>query len=165
MRSFAPYLDALVGQSREMADLVTRWVGIRSGSHEVEGLARMAEELKAAFAGLGGELEELQLPPQLIIDANGHPKEVPLGKALRIRKRPGAPLQVFLGIHYDVVYGDSWPGGGPAPGHPEAVPAWRQRAAAADAGAKADGQGVTPGEPPAPEILRGSGGADAKGGI
>lgn len=186
MRSFAPYLDALVGQSRVMGDLVNRWVGIRSGSHEVEGLARMAEELKAAFAGLGGEIEELALPTQRTIDADGHPQESHLGKALRIRKRPGAPLQVFLGIHYDVVYGDSGSGGGTA-AKKASVPVWREPAPTGQPGedpipagreafptstststpAEADPArpGVTSGEPPAREILRGSGGADAKGGI
>ena len=91
MRAFAPYLDALGGQSRVMADLVAQWVEIRSSSYEIEGLSRMAEALKVAFGALGGEMEELTLPPQRIIDSNGHPKDVALGKALRFRKRPGAP--------------------------------------------------------------------------
>lgn len=139
MRAFAPYLDALGGQSRVMADLVSQWVQIRSGSYDIEGLSRMAEALKEAFRALGGEMEELTLPPQRIIDSNGHPKDVPLGKALRFRKRPGAPLQVFLGIHYDVVYGDA-PAGVEVQGRIPEV--------------RSDG-----------EVLHGSGAADAKGGL
>lgn len=105
MRPFAPYLDSLGVQSQGMADLVTEWISIRSGSHDLEGLARMAEALKSAYSVLGAEMEELDLPPQRLIDSQGQPRDIPLGKALRYRKRPGAPLQVFLGIHYDVVYG------------------------------------------------------------
>ncbi|HLP42394.1 MAG TPA: hydrolase [Fibrobacteria bacterium] len=114
MHVFAPYLDALGGQSRGMADLVAQWVAIRSGSYDVEGLSRMAEALKGPFAALGGEVEEIHLAPHRNINSLGHPVDVPLGKALRFRKRPGAPVQVFLGIHYDVVYGD-----GDGPGPPE----------------------------------------------
>ncbi len=140
MRAFAPYLDAIGGQSGVMEELVTRWVDIRSGTYDIEGLSRMAEALKTAFAGLGADAEELELKPQRVIDSNGHPKDVPLGKALRFRKRPGAPLQVFLGIHYDVVYGDDSP----------------MAAAIVTEGPEGSGQR---------RILRGSGGADAKGGI
>lgn len=149
MRAFAPYLDALGGQSRVMADLVAQWVAIRSGSYEIDGLARMAEALKGAFGALGGECEEIPLPPQLIIDSQGHPIEVPLGKALRFRKRPGAPLQVFLGIHYDVVYSDSGSSSNSDTGPGREAPAVRI-------------EGMEGSED---YLLRGSGGADAKGGL
>lgn len=152
MRAFAPYLDALGGQSRVMADLVSQWVQIRSGSYDIEGLSRMAEALKGAFSVLGGEMEELALPPQRIIDSNGHPKDVPLGKALRFRKRPGAPLQVFLGIHYDVVYGDSQ----------FASPCVT---AAGAAGPGTEARGVMSEVRSDGDVLHGSGAADAKGGL
>src|SRR4051812_31590598 len=102
MQRFTPYLDALSAQSTEMTELVLAWVKVRSGSHDPAGLARMAGLLKTAFSTLGGTCEELELPPLAAIDSFGNPIFLPLGKALRFRKRPDAPLQVFLGIHYDV---------------------------------------------------------------
>jgi glutamate carboxypeptidase len=147
MQAFAPYLDALGGQAQAMADLVARWASIRSGSYDIAGLARMAEELKGAFAPLGGGAEEIPLLPQIVINSLGHPTEVPLGKALRFRKRPEAPLQVFLGIHYDVVYGDP-----PAAPGPSARPGPGETAETTEIRREGD-------------ILHGSGGADAKGGI
>ncbi len=107
MQRFAPYLTGLVGQSRAMADLVADWVGVSSGSHDLVGLAKVAERVKAAFAVLGATVEELDLPPQVAVNSNGLAHSLPLGRALRFRKRPDAPLCIFLGIHMDVVYGHS----------------------------------------------------------
>ncbi len=106
MQRFAPHLGRLAGQSESMAKMVREWVRIRSGSHDVDGLAELARKLKKAFAVLGGTMEEIELPPLETIDSLGRTCAMPLGKALRFRKRPNAPLQVFLGIHTDVVYGD-----------------------------------------------------------
>src|SRR4051812_10948346 len=106
MQAYAPYLQGLAGQSEAMADLAVDWVKVPSGSRDLAGLARMTAKLKAAFAALGGAAEEIELAPQTSIDSSGQTCSLPLGKALRIRKRQGAPLRVFLGIHMDVVYGD-----------------------------------------------------------
>ncbi|HKP94229.1 MAG TPA: hydrolase [Fibrobacteria bacterium] len=135
MQRYAPYLANLAAQSSAMTDLVVDWVGVRSGSQDLAGLAHMAAKLKAAFAPLGGACEELELPPMAVIDSLGRQARLPLGKALRFRKRPDAPLRVFLGIHYDVVYGSGTPAGG------------------------AEAARLEPG------VLHASGGADAKGGL
>lgn len=107
MQRYSPFLDSLSAQSSAMRDLVLAWVRIPSGSYDVAGLARMAGELKTSFSALGAACEEIALRPQASIDARGRPCFLPLGKALRFRKRPDAPLRVFLGIHYDVVYGET----------------------------------------------------------
>lgn len=141
MQRFSPYLDPLTAQAGIMTDLVVDWVKIPSGSHDTAGLAHMAAKLKDAFSVLGGTGEELDLARQASIDSHGHPCLVPLGKALRFRKRPDAPLQVFLGIHYDVVYGDhSGSGDGDRPAVTPAI--------------RLDGG-----------LLHASGAADAKGGL
>ncbi|MBW8887068.1 MAG: hydrolase [Fibrobacteres bacterium] len=106
MHPYDPYLDALSDRASAMRERVLDWVDVPSGSYDIAGLARMAAELKEAFAGLGGVCEELGLEPQTAIDARGEKALLPLGKALRFRKRPDAPTRVFLGIHYDVVYGE-----------------------------------------------------------
>src|SRR5690349_11506416 len=114
MQRYAPYLDGLAGQSRAMADLVLDWVRVSTATYDLDGLAKLAAKVKSAFAGLGGSTEEISLAPHAVLDSLGLPKTRPLGKALRFRKRPDAPLRVFLGIHMDVVYGDH--GGSPAIG-------------------------------------------------
>ena len=152
-----------------MADLVKDWVKVSSGSYDITGLALMAAKLKDAFAVLGGTMEELALSPQAAIDANGKPCALALGKALRFRKRPDAPIQVFLGIHYDVVYGHAVPLSENAiapdrvrpdttltntlPPEVPPMPAGTGISQAID---------LTPSEP---GILRASGAADAKGGL
>lgn len=136
MQRFSPYLDPLASQTAIMSDLVVDWVKIPSGSHDTAGLAHMAAKLKDAFSALGGTGDELDLARQASIDSQGRPCLIPLGKALRFRKRPDAPLQVFLGIHYDVVYGD-----------------------------RAEAAGVTPAIRLEDGVVHASGAADAKGGL
>jgi glutamate carboxypeptidase len=111
----------------------------------------MAEALKEAFAPLGAACEEIALDPQEGIDSRGMPASLPLGKALRWRKRPDAPLRVFLGIHYDVVYGEA----GSAAGENTVAPS-------GESGIEARARPLVQVEG---DILRASGACDAKGGI
>lgn len=150
MRSYAPYLDALSARGPSMREQVLAWSKIASGSHDPAGLARMAAALKEAFAILGATCEEIRLPPQASIDARGELAFLPLGRALRFRKRPDAPLRVLLGIHYDVVYGEAAAAAGENAVSPGAG------AGAADAHPLIQLEGDT---------LRASGACDAKGGI
>ncbi len=159
MQRYVPYLDSLTAQSAGMIDLVVAWVKIASGSHDVPGLARMAEALRPAFSALGGTCEELALAPQSSIDSLGHRCDLPLGKALRFRKRPDAPLQVFLGIHYDVVYGDHAAASG------SAADASAAEAPTASAARNASPDTVTPTVRLEKGLLHASGAADAKGGL
>lgn len=88
-----------------MRRLVTEWAGINSGTYNLPGLATLSARLENEFAVLGGELKLLDLPPERCIDSRGNEIATPLGRAISIRKRPGAPIRIFLGIHYDTVYG------------------------------------------------------------
>jgi glutamate carboxypeptidase len=101
----APILNWIAQQQSRMARLVSEWAAINSGSYNLDGLARFSEVLREHYSALGGELTEVSLPPQRVIDNHGDEIEVPLGKALFIRKRPEAPRRVLLGIHMDTVYG------------------------------------------------------------
>jgi glutamate carboxypeptidase len=150
MQSFAPFLDALSARAGAMREQVLAWVKVPSGSHDVAGLSRMAEKLKDAFAVLGAAAEEIPLRPQAAIDARGEPAFLPLGRALRFRKRPQAPLRVFLGIHYDVVYGEA----GAAAGENAVSPSGAAEETGAGPLIQIEG-----------DILRASGACDAKGGI
>jgi glutamate carboxypeptidase len=155
MQRYFPYLDSITAQSAGMADTVVDWVKVASGSYDVAGLARMAAKLKDAFAVLGATCEELELSPQAAIDSRGRHCALPLGKALRFRKRPHAPLRVFLGIHYDVVYGD----------HAEAAESAVAPSASGPEAASSIPQRVTPLVRLDGGTLHASGAADAKGGL
>jgi len=90
-------------QSDRMCGLVTQWANINSYSHNLVGLAELSDLLKSQWSALG-EVEELPIGPDESIDSAGNVVHRPLGKALRIIKRPDAPLRVFLCIHMDTVY-------------------------------------------------------------
>lgn len=88
-----------------MRQLVTEWAGINSGTHNLAGLTILASRLVSEFALPDGDLKLLDVPPEIAIEAHGREIAIPLGQAISIRKRPEAPLRIFLGIHYDTVYG------------------------------------------------------------
>ena len=94
------WIDA---QSERMRGFVSDWVKINTFSYNTAGLQHFAGVLKEEWSALG-DLEELSLPPAESIDADGKIVHAPLGRALRIRKRPDAPHQIFLCIHMDTVY-------------------------------------------------------------
>ena len=104
MEKFKPYLDFIDSQFEHMKQLTYDWSAINSGSYNLAGLEKMLKVLKDNFFWLGAEMEEIALPPMQSVSSKGEVVEVPLGKALRLRKRPNATVQVFLGGHYDTVF-------------------------------------------------------------
>lgn len=104
MQRYAPYLSWIDAQRPRMARLLTDWCNLNTGSHHLPGLERFLALLKEEFAVLDAQAEEIELPPQQLIDSSGQIASSPLGKALLLTKRPAAPLRVFLGIHMDTVY-------------------------------------------------------------
>ncbi|HSZ58412.1 MAG TPA: hydrolase [Tepidisphaeraceae bacterium] len=104
MSRHQPTLDWIDSQSDRLRSLVIEWADINSGSHNLDGLAKFAAVLKRHFSTVG-DVHEIALPSEQVIDSRGQIIVLPLGKALSIRKRPDAPLRVFLGIHMDTVYG------------------------------------------------------------
>jgi glutamate carboxypeptidase len=104
MSHFSPILDWTDSQGPRMRRLVTDWANINSGSHNVAGLATVCQMLRQAWAPVGGEMTEITLQDEQTIDSAGNVVRTPLGQALSIRKRPTAPLRVFLCIHMDTVY-------------------------------------------------------------
>lgn len=103
--AYSEHLTFIDEQFEHMKQLTYDWSMINSGSYHVEGLARMLDVLKDNFLWLDGEMEVLDIAPLEQVDQAGNITHAPLGKALRIRKRPDAPIQAFLGGHYDTVFG------------------------------------------------------------
>ena len=104
MQHYDPYLQWIDHQKEHMINLVTAWSNINSHSMNLEGLAKQLEALKEQFSLLGGELQELTLPPFQHIDSEGNTISEPLRKALLIIKRPNAKVRLLLSGHMDTVY-------------------------------------------------------------
>ncbi|MDX2095385.1 MAG: hydrolase [Alphaproteobacteria bacterium] len=102
-------LDWIASQSDRMIALTERWAAVNSGSDNLAGLRTMRAALAEDFAVLGGVAEVLPLSPITRIDAAGAAVEMPMAEALRITKRPEAPIQILLVGHMDTVYGIDHP--------------------------------------------------------
>ncbi len=108
----ADELDAVKwidSQKQRMISLVTEWCQINSSSRNLPGLAAMSNRLQADFTVLEGAMCEINLPDETIIDNNGRAVSMSLGRAISIRKRIDAPIQIFFSIHMDTVYGVEHP--------------------------------------------------------
>ena len=89
-------IAALPTRATELRALLVAWCDQNSGSGNFPGLAAMLALLHPAFATLPGAIEEVALA--------GTP-----ARALRLRVRPAAPLQLCLCGHYDTVYASDHP--------------------------------------------------------
>lgn len=90
-------LPSLPKRADELRQLLIKWCNQNSGSDNPAGLAAMLELLHGEFSRLpGAKVERLALPGAS-------------AKALRIKVRPSAPLQIFISGHYDTVYGATHP--------------------------------------------------------
>lgn len=91
-------ISALAARQAEFGALLEQWCNLNSGSGHGAGLQRMRAALRTEFA---------RSFPEAVIDepacdaAGFNPPET---KALRVRMRPDAPVQILLSGHYDTVY-------------------------------------------------------------
>lgn len=109
MNRLAPWIDWIDSRRDVLVRRVIDWSTINSGTGNIAGIARLSDEIRPAFAALGGAIEEIAVGPAESIDATGAVVHMPLGNALRIVRRSNAPLKVFLGIHLDTVYPPNHP--------------------------------------------------------
>lgn len=108
-QKYSQHLDWMKSQQSEMNALLTHWANINSGSHNLVGLQKMLSALESSFSILKGNREIIGLPQGFKIDSKGQKIHFQNASALRIRKHPQAPIQVFLGGHMDTVYGPDSP--------------------------------------------------------
>jgi glutamate carboxypeptidase len=81
-----------------------RWSAINSGTGNLDGLARQAEELADAFAALPGEAQLRKPAPVIAVDAAGREIERAHGRHLVVSVRPRAGRRFLLTGHMDTVY-------------------------------------------------------------
>lgn len=97
-------LDWISQRQNEMESLLASWVDINSHSKNFEGLSKMLNALKSAYSLLNGEMDQVSIPAMRSVNREGEFISVPLGDCLSIKKRPYAPIQIFLCGHMDTVY-------------------------------------------------------------
>ena len=81
-----------------------RWSAINSGTGNLPGLARQAEELAEAFSALPGEIELREPATVTAVDGDGREIEQAHGRHLVLRVRPKAEKRFLLTGHMDTVY-------------------------------------------------------------
>ena len=101
---YRPHLQWIAQQTDEARDQLIRLANINSGSLHASGVRRMAEAVRDLFAPLQADAEIIDVPPFQATAGDGQLRNAELGPALRLRHRPEAPLQVFLGGHLDTVF-------------------------------------------------------------
>jgi len=99
-----PWLDQLNDQHNDMLAKTIELAEINSGSLNYRGVNRVLVQLQQLTAHLAAEQERIAVSPWEVINDNGDMVQHRLGDALRLRKRPKAPLQVFLCGHMDTVF-------------------------------------------------------------
>src|SRR5204863_2170903 len=102
--AFTRQLDWIDLQRERMVNRVIAWANVNSHTHHLAGLEKMSAAVGEALRELGATPEWIDLPAAESIDEKGDVVREPLGRAVRARVRPDAPLCIFLGIHIDTVY-------------------------------------------------------------
>ena len=95
-------IDTIDGAA--MLAQVERWARINSGTANLDGLARMAQELSEAFSALPGEIALEEPAPVTAVDASGKETAVQNGKHFVLRVRPEAQRRFILTGHMDTVF-------------------------------------------------------------
>ncbi len=104
MDKYALYLDWLDSQYEEMYKTLFELADINSSSYNVAGLNQVLNKLIEMIEPLEGTHEIIPQKSMQQVSPRGKIKRIPIGNALRVRKRPEAPLQIFLGCHMDTVF-------------------------------------------------------------
>lgn len=100
------WIDARAAATR---DELIRLARQNSGSFNADGVRAVALRMAELFAPLGAQVSLVRMADFADTDNDGERHQRPLGPALSIRKRPDAPLRVFVGGHLDTVYGIDHP--------------------------------------------------------
>lgn len=83
---------------------VERWCAINSGTANLPGLTRQANELADAFAALPGDIALAEPAAVYAVDSTGREVEIAHGRHLVVRVRPQAERRLLLTGHMDTVY-------------------------------------------------------------
>lgn len=96
--------ERLAARASDMVELTRKWAAINTGSHNVEGLRKLAPMLADAFAELEANIHLESGDPFEAVNANGQTETSETGAVIRVVSRPQAPVQVVMSGHYDTVF-------------------------------------------------------------
>ncbi len=95
-------------QAKTMQETLLDWVNHNTHHANLHGLHRFAKLLCSAFEGIADTVDIVDLPLITTLNAKAYPQTQTLGPAIVASKRPEAPVQWYIGGHYDTVFpGDS----------------------------------------------------------
>jgi glutamate carboxypeptidase len=106
---FIQITNKLDREKKSMVQLLRKWSGMNTFSYNRDGLQIFLNELEREFAKFSLPMKEIALKDEVYLDTHGKKQRRKLGKGLAIGKNSGAPLSIFLGIHYDTVYSPEGP--------------------------------------------------------
>lgn len=106
---FQEWLSWLDNRQEEMLAATIALANINSGSLNHAGVKAVGDELCKLAAPLEGNVEQIPMPAHQVIDDTGQIKQYPLANAIRVTKRPQAPMKVFLCGHMDTVFAVNHP--------------------------------------------------------
>lgn len=101
---FTEVLSKLDGLTDGMTERTMAWSSINSGSTNLEGLARMADLIEAAFTDAGFEAERVPPEPMTAVSDKGDLVDIERGEALVFRANRGANRRILLVGHMDTVF-------------------------------------------------------------
>jgi len=101
-------LGASIDQEAMLAQ-TGRWSAINTGTGNLAGLTRQAQELADAFAVLPGQIALRDAAPVTSVDAAGNEVDLPHGRHLVLSVRPQAQRRFLLSGHMDTVYSADHP--------------------------------------------------------
>src|SRR5208283_3646430 len=104
MRSFSEYLDYIDSRRSIIRELLIAWSNINSFSYNTIGLNEMINVLENAFRPFDQKMEKIELGFHQPYDSTENSEKLPLGRALRVRKRLTAKPHVLLCCHMDTVF-------------------------------------------------------------
>jgi len=111
MKQLSPQERALADgiDQAGMLALTEHWCAINSGTGNLPGLARQAQELADAFAALPGEITLRDATPVASVNAAGNEFDLEHGRHLVLTVRPEAQRRFLLTGHMDTVYPSDHP--------------------------------------------------------
>ncbi|MEM8921493.1 MAG: M20/M25/M40 family metallo-hydrolase, partial [Pseudomonadota bacterium] len=104
MTRLTSHLDAIGSADARIAETLTAWSNVNSGSGNLPGIERMADLATAAFGALNYDVRKLVSNPVASIDPAGREVMSPRGPMLHFSTRPNASKRIMLAGHLDTVF-------------------------------------------------------------
>ena len=103
-QDFTEVLSTLDGLTESMTERTMAWSAINSGSTNLEGLAKMADVIDAAFTQAGFQSERVPPAPMTEVDSKGNLIDIVRGEALLFRSHLNAARRILMTGHMDTVF-------------------------------------------------------------